>query len=98
MAETSSSRTPAQIEADLEATRRQLTDSVNELVAHLQPAHLIDSAKNDAVRRLAEAKTRAAETIEAARKGDSDAIRHLGIAAAGAAAFTALVVWRIVRR
>ncbi len=93
-----SSRSAAQIEADLAATRLELADTVNDLVEQLQPSHLLEMAKDDLGRRFDDAKQQAAMTIDAAREGDQDAMRKVGVAAAAAAGVVALVVWRLVRR
>lgn len=87
-------RTPEQIEADLEATRKALTNTVDELVAHLQPAHLLDVAKEDLGRRFADAKEQACATVDAAREGNSDALKKVGIAAAAAVGVVSFLVWR----
>lgn len=91
-------RTAAQIEAELEATRVQMTQTVDALVAQLQPAHLIDLAKEDVSRRFADAKVSTMETIDAARLGDRDALRQVALYAGAGAAVLALIVWRIVRK
>lgn len=88
-------RSAEQIEAELEATRAQLTSTVDELVAQLQPANLIGLAKEDAARRFADAKVKAAATVDAARDGDQDALRKVGVAAAAALGCVAFLVWRL---
>lgn len=87
-------RTADQIEADLERTRLEMTATVDQLVAQLQPANLAAMAKEDVARRFSVAKVQAFATVDAARDGDSDAIRKVGIAAAGALGLLAFVVWR----
>lgn len=93
----STPRTPEEIEAALEATRLELTATVDELVAQLQPANLVAMAKDDLGRRYADAKVRAVKTVEAARAGDSDALRKLGLAAVGAVGVVTFLVWRFRR-
>lgn len=87
-------RTAAEIEAELEATRSQMTATVDELVAQLQPAHLVEMAKEDVSRRFADAKVKAFATVEAARDGDQDALRKIGVAAAAAVGVLSFMIWR----
>lgn len=91
-------RTAEQIEAELEATRVELTQTVDELVAQLQPAHLIAKAKEDLNQRFVAAQANAMATVAAAREGDSEALRKVGIAAASVVGAVAFLYWRLSRR
>lgn len=91
-------RTAEQIEADLEATRLELTRTVDELVAQLQPSHLMAKAKEDLSQRFVDAKTNAVATVAAAREGDSEALRKVGIAAASVVGAAVFLYWRFSRK
>ena len=87
-----------EIEAQLQATRAELTGTVDQLVAQLQPSYQIEQAKKNARLKVAELKERARLVGEQAREGDPEALKTLGIVACSAAAVVGLVTWRIVSR
>lgn len=102
-------RTEADIQAELESLRLQMTQTVDELFGRVQPAYLVSQAKQNAQDTIAELsektrekaqefKTLAAQTAKDAREGDVEALKKVGYAAAGAVAVTVLVIWRIARR
>lgn len=94
----SAARSPEQIEADLEATRAQMTATVDELVAQLQPAHLIEVSKESLARKTEEVKVQVADTLNSARAGDTDALKKVGYAAAGVVGVIGVFVLRKVFR
>lgn len=91
-------RSPEDIQADLEATRAQMTATVDELVAQLQPAHLIEVSKETLARKTEEAKVQVADTINSARAGDAEALKKVGYAVAGVAGVLGVFVLRKVFR
>ncbi len=99
MSETSTSktRTEEEILAELAETRALMTATVDELFGRVQPEYLVGQAKRTAKEKALECKERAKGLLEDARSGDPQALKTLGIAAAGTAAVVALVLVRIVR-
>lgn len=102
-------RTEADIQAELESLRLQMTQTVDELFGRVQPDYLVSQAKQNAQDKITELsektrekaqefKTLAAKTAQDAREGDVEALKRVGYAAAGVVAVTALVIWRIARR
>lgn len=89
------SRTPEQIEADLAATRLQLTSTVDTLVAQLRPSHQIELAKNAAQTKATEILDQVKDVADRARQGDTEALKQVGYVAAGV---TGVLVLRLVRR
>ena len=86
----------AEIEAQLRATREELTQTVDQLVG--QPSYQIEQAKNKARLKVEELKVRARLITEQAREGDPEALKTLGIVACSTAAVVGLVAWRVVSR
>lgn len=97
MSETTS-RSPEDIQADLDATREQMTATVDELVAQLQPAHLIEVSKESLARKTEEVKVQVADTINSARAGDTEAQKKVGYVVVGVAALIGAVALRKVFR
>lgn len=91
-------RTAEEIEAELAATREELTHAVNELAGRMQPEYLIEQTKESLGRSWSQAKECAARTVEEARDGDTEALKKVGFVALGAAAVIGLVLFRITRR
>ncbi|WP_026459858.1 DUF3618 domain-containing protein [Schaalia suimastitidis] len=109
MSATEDTRTAAQIEADLAATRQQMARTLDDLVFQLSPSHQIDQVKlkltqtaqnfPEQARAWAERTCeKARTTVDAARSGDEDALRKVGIAAVATVAVVGLVCLRIFRR
>lgn len=90
-------RTEDQIRAELEAVREQMTQTVDELFGRVQPDYIVGQAKDNARAKVDELKSLAAQTIDDAKDGDSEALKRIGYVAAGVAAFVGLVVVKIVR-
>lgn len=88
----------AEIEAQLRATREELTQTVDQLVGQLQPSYQIEQAKNKARLKVEELKIRARLITEQAREGDPEALKTLGIVACSTAAVIGLVAWRVISR
>jgi MYXO-CTERM domain-containing protein len=83
------SQTPAQIEAEIEATRTRLAGTVDELATRVQPKEIARRSAEDAKARL-----------QAATHTDDGSLRTERVAAVGAAAalLAALAAFRAVRR
>ncbi|WP_115728010.1 DUF3618 domain-containing protein [Actinomyces culturomici] len=94
---TPSDRTEEQILAELAETRARMTATVDELFGRVQPDYLVGQAKESAKTKATEFKALAAQTVQDAKDGDSEALKRVGYVAAGVAAVAALVVLRIVR-
>lgn len=90
-------RTEEQIRAELEAVREQMTRTVDELFGRVQPDYIVSQAKRSARAKADEITSFAAQTIDDAKDGDSEAMKRIGYAAAGVALVVGLVVARIVR-
>lgn len=90
-------RTEAEIIAELERTRAEMTATVDELFGRVQPEQLLEQAKAIAKAKAEEVRSLVAMTAQDAREGDPEALKKVGYVIAGAAALTALVVLRIVR-
>lgn len=88
----------SRIEIELAATRAELSSSVDALVGQLTPQYQWERAKEAAGEKARQWRAHAEETVAEAREGDPRALRAVGIAAAGAVAVTALLVWRLTRR
>ncbi len=94
----SSSRTPEQIQAEMEAIRLQMTQTVDQLVAEVQPARIAEKTTAAAKQKAASLLDRAKEIASLARQGDPEALRQVGYAVAGVAAVIGVAVLRSVRR
>lgn len=94
----SATRTPEEIQAELEATRREMSRTVDQLVAELQPARIAEKTKEAAQGKVLGLLEEARAVIVRARQGDPDALRRVGYVAAGAAAVVGLTILRAVRR
>ena len=88
----------AEIEAQLRATREELTQTVDQLVGQLQPSYQIEQAKNKARLKVEELKIRARLITEQAREGDPEALNTLGIVACSTAADVGHDAWRVDSR
>ncbi|MGO3796303.1 MAG: DUF3618 domain-containing protein [Pauljensenia sp.] len=102
-------RTPEQIQADLAATRAQMSATVDELVQTLKPSTQVRRAGARAQVKAEELwdlslstakrfREGATETFEDARRGDRDALVRVGAVAAATAGLIGLCVLRAVRR
>lgn len=103
-------RTPEQIQADLAATRAQMSATVDELVQTLKPSTQVRRAGARAQEKASEVwestlalahdlRDRVTERFEDARRRDPDALVGFGaVAATAAAAVVGLCVLRAVRR
>lgn len=93
-----SERTEAQILADLATTRAEMTATVDELFARVQPSYIMDQTKETAKAKFANFQTQAQITIQDAKDGEPEALKKVGIAAAGAATVVGLIVLNIIRK
>lgn len=89
------SRSPDEIEAEIEQTRERLAGTVNEIAERVKPANVI-RRKTDGVRRVASSGIDLARTQVVDTRGN---VRTERVAALGAAAVAAfgLMVWRRLR-
>lgn len=79
-----SNRTPADIEAQMSATRKEMTATVDQLVEALDPRKSLDRTKEEAKFQAAELQDKAKDTIDDARAGDKRALAIVaGVAVAG---------------
>ncbi len=93
-----SARTPEQIQAEMTAIRAQMTQTVDLLMAEVQPARIAQKTTRAAKQKAAETMAHAASTLRTARQGDSEALKQVGYVVAGLAVAAGLVVLRAVRR
>ncbi|QWW19765.1 DUF3618 domain-containing protein [Schaalia sp. 19OD2882] len=109
MNENARARTPQEIEAELAATREEMTRTVDALVGQLQPAYQIEQAKRaladkaqtwqSAARTwLQDFGVKVSETIDQAREGQPEAVKKVGAAAACALVLAGLLAIRFTRR
>jgi len=91
-------RTPEQIQAEMNAIRAQMTQTVDLLVAEVQPARIVQKTTDAAKQKATETLAHATATLRAARQGDSAALKQVGYAVAGVAVVAGLVVLRAARR
>jgi hypothetical protein len=91
---------PAAIEADIEATRARLADTVDELAVRIHPKTLVQRTKDDARLQVQQATEQARVQLHDAVYAPDGTPRTERLAAVGAAlvALIGLVVWRRVRR
>ncbi|MDP9800669.1 hypothetical protein J2S49_000745 [Arcanobacterium wilhelmae] len=73
-------RTPEQIEKDMQRVREEMTATVNELAAKLDPKRLGEDAKAAAFAKVDEAKAKATGLVDDAKNGDRKAIAILAAA------------------
>lgn len=90
-------RTEEQILTELAETRARMSATVDELFGRVQPDYLVGQAKDSAKAKAEEIRAFASRTFADARDGDSEALKTLGYAAAGAAAVIGLVVLKFLR-
>lgn len=95
---TPETRTPEMIQAELEATRAQMSATVDQLVHTLQPATQISLAKDTLLEKLSQLKEHSRQTFADAREGDPDAMKTVGKAVLGAVAVVGLCVVRKIIR
>ena len=93
-----SERTEAQILADLATTRAEMTATVDELFGRVQPSYIMDQTKETAKAKCANFQTQAQITVQDAKDGEPEALKKVGIAAAGAATVVGLIVLNIIRK
>ena len=72
--------TPTEPAAAPRTTRAALAASVNDLYEQLQPAAIVANTKAAAAEAIAGARKSVRDTAAAAREGDSEAIKRIGIA------------------
>lgn len=77
-------RSPEQIEKDLQRVREELTDTVNELTARLDPQHLKEEAAVKARQALDDTKVKARDLASDAQGGDPKAITIIAAVAVSA--------------
>lgn len=88
-------RTAAEIDADMRRVREEMTATVNQLAARLDPKRLGDDAKKAAQDKAFTAKAKVQETVDDAATGDSHAI---AIIAGVAVVVIGLVARKIFKR
>ena len=92
-----SERTEAQILADLATTRAEMTATVDELFGRVQ-SYIMDQTKETAKAKFANFQTQAQITVQDAKDGEPEALKKVGIAAAGVATVVGLIVLNIIRK
>lgn len=96
---TPENRTPEAIQAELEATRAQMSATVDQLVHTLQPSTQISLAKESLQEKASAFTDTARATFAQAREGDPEAMKTIGKAVLGVVAVVGLCVLRkVVRR
>ncbi|MFC5369628.1 DUF3618 domain-containing protein [Arcanobacterium bovis] len=88
-------RTAEQIESDLQRIRLELTATVDELAARLDPKNLQEEAKAKAQDTFAKASTNARNFMDAVANGDPKALKIFG---GIVAAVLGLVITKLIRR
>lgn len=91
-------RSEEQIYAELAATRAQMTQTVNELYARVQPEYIAEHTKKAAARKVQELKAQVKSTVEDAQAGDPEALKKVGIAALSVGALIAVAVFTFTRK
>lgn len=86
--------TPAEIKSQIERARRDMGDTVDELVDRLHPKNQFKAAKET----VSSAADNIRVTLGAAADGDNDARRKLGKAAGVVAAVAALIMLKKRRK
>lgn len=86
-------RSPEQIQADMDRVRDELTQTVNELAGRLSPDNLKAQAKAQFKSGIKGAKGKALGLLQRAAAGDPKAIGII----AGCAAVTALIIRKIIK-
>ncbi|MCD4548888.1 MULTISPECIES: DUF3618 domain-containing protein [unclassified Schaalia] len=105
----SSARSVEQIEADLAATRAQMGRTIDALAAQLSPAYQVEQLTQkvsekaqsfqEKIRERCDCvRESVCETVDAARAGDEEALKKVGIAIAGTVVVVALIGLRISHR
>jgi hypothetical protein len=91
---------PAAIEAEIEATRARLAETVDQLAVRVHPKTIVERTKEDARLQVQQATERARVQLHDAVYTIEGKPRTERLAAAGAAlvALIGLLVWRRVRR
>ena len=90
-------RSESQIKADLEAARKNLSGTVEELPDYLSPKANVERAKADAQKKVRALADKAQETVEAASSGKPEAIKKVAAVAGGAVLLGALIVRRMLK-
>lgn len=90
-------RSISEIETDLEVRRQQLTASVRELAAALDPQTQARAVAASASARLADLLDAVRTTVADARDGDRDAVVRLAVVAGALAIGGALILRRLRR-
>ncbi|QPK81171.1 DUF3618 domain-containing protein [Schaalia sp. ZJ405] len=91
-------RTEEQIQAELAATRAEMSKTVNELYARVQPQYIAAQTKDAAMSKGKEITETVQRTVKDARAGDTDALVKVGAVALGVTTVIALIVLRRLRR
>ncbi|MFP7696367.1 DUF3618 domain-containing protein [Trueperella sp. LYQ143] len=78
-------RSAEEVSRDLERVRSELTDTVNELAARLDPKNLKEDVKVAAQEKLTQTKNQAQNLVSDAKSGDKKALAILGGIGAGVA-------------
>ena len=91
---------PAAIEAQIEATRARLSETVDELAVRIHPKTIVERTRDDAKLRLQQATDEARVRLHDAVYTADGAPRTERLAAVGAAvvALLGLVIWRRARK
>ncbi|WP_147918801.1 DUF3618 domain-containing protein [Ruania zhangjianzhongii] len=87
-------RTAAEIEADLNRTREELTRAVDELSARVDPRRQVEEIRNQARAKFEKASTQGKSFAEDVKAGNPKAIAVVGAAVAVVVAVGAAVVSR----
>ena len=87
-------RTAAEIEADLQRTREELTQAVDQLSARVDPRRQVEEIRNQARAKFADASAQGKSFAEDVKAGNPKAIATLGAAAAAVLAIGAIIVAR----
>lgn len=87
-------RSAAEIQKDIERVRDEMTATVNELAARLDPKSLANDAKATAKLKVDESKVRAQALANDAAAGDTKSIAIIGGVALGVAALIARKIFK----
>lgn len=91
-------RTPDAIQAELEATRTQMSDTLDQLVYAIQPSTQAKRLKEDLVAKASTLKDRSRQTLADAQEGDPEAMKTIGKVILGVGVVVGLCLLRRVVR
>lgn len=94
MSEQPKKRTAAEIEADLQRTREELTRTVDELSSRVDPRRQVEEIRNQARAKFADASAQGKSFAEDVKAKDPKALGILGAVAAVAVAVAGAVIVR----